>query len=69
MTTQIISVTPEAPLIDVVSVFVLQAVRRILVVDSGGLLVGVLSWTDIVPYLPDWMVGRMVSSIVEAPSS
>lgn len=38
--------------------------RRLLVVDSDGQLVGVLSWTDLVPHLSERGVGHVVGRIV-----
>lgn len=42
-----------------------EGVRRVLVVDHDGLLVGILSWTDLVPHLSERGTGRVVSRIVE----
>jgi CBS domain-containing protein len=40
-------------------------VRRLLVVDDGGVLQGILSWADLAPYLTPTALGRVVSRIVE----
>ena len=42
-----------------------EGVRRLMVVDDDGLLVGVLSWTDLVPHVSERGLGRVVSRIVE----
>ncbi|QEH33662.1 Hypoxic response protein 1 [Aquisphaera giovannonii] len=42
-----------------------HGVRRLLVVDSAGVLQGVLSWTDLVPHLSPCGLGHVVSRIVE----
>ena len=39
--------------------------RRLLVVDGNDVLQGVLSWTDLVPYLSECGLGRVVSRIIE----
>jgi CBS domain-containing protein len=67
MTTNLISVTPDAPLAEVIELFAREAVRRLLVVDAGGQLVGVIGWKDVCGELPNRVVGRVVTSIVEEP--
>ncbi len=42
-----------------------EGVRRVLVVDADGRLVGILSWTDLVPHLSERGIGRVVSRVVE----
>jgi CBS domain-containing protein len=42
-----------------------HAVRRLMVVDGNDVLQGVLSWSDLVPYLTASGLGRVVSRIVE----
>ena len=42
-----------------------HGVRRLLVVDGNDVLQGVLSWTDLVPYLSECGLGRVVSRIIE----
>ncbi len=42
-----------------------HGVRRLMVVDSEGVLQGVLSWTDLIPYLSKSSLGRVVSRIIE----
>jgi CBS domain-containing protein len=41
-----------------------HGVRRLLVVDSEGRLVGVLSWADLAPHLSERGLGRTVSLII-----
>ncbi len=67
MTTTLISVAPTTPVPEVVETFGRQAVRRLLVVDSGGLLVGVIGWKDICGEISDRVVGRVVTDVVESP--
>jgi len=69
MTTRIVSVGPQTPLADAASMFVQEGVRRLLVVDSDGQLLGVIGWKDVGDELPNRVVGQVVSSIVEEPSS
>jgi len=42
-----------------------QGVRRLMVVDNEGLLVGILSWVDLIPHLSERGLGRVVAQIVE----
>lgn len=42
-----------------------QGVRRLMVVDNEELLVGILSWVDLIPHLSERGLGRAVSLIVE----
>jgi CBS domain-containing protein len=42
-----------------------NGVRRLMVVDGNDVLQGILSWTDLVPYLSECDLGRVVSRIVE----
>lgn len=67
MTKGVISVSPEQPLAEVVERFGDQGVRRLLVMDSHDLLVGIIAWADIAPYVSDRAMGRTVSEVVEQP--
>jgi predicted transcriptional regulator len=67
MTKDVVSVPLDAPLNEVARVFGQKGVRRLLVVNPEGLLQGVISWSDIAPYLPSTWTGRMVSNVVEQP--
>ena len=68
MTTTLISVAPSTPVAEVVETFGREAVRRLLVVDSGGLLVGVIGWKDVCGEISDRVVGRVVTDVVESPT-
>ena len=68
MTKNLVTVSPSTPVAQVVETFGREAVRRLLVVDSGGLLVGVIGWKDVAGELPDRVVGRVVTDVVETPT-
>jgi len=68
MTTTLISVSPSTPVSEVVETFGREAVRRLLVVDDGGLLVGVIGWKDVCGEISDRAVGRVVTDVVESPT-
>jgi len=42
-----------------------EGVRRLMVVDNDGLLVGILSWVDLIPHLSERGLGRVVALIAE----
>jgi len=67
MTRGVVSASPEEPLADVVERFGDQGVRRLLVMDSHDLLVGIIAWADVAPYVSDRAMGRTVSEVVEHP--
>ena len=64
MKTGVTTVSPEDSLGHVCEVLRTQSVRRVLVVDAGGRLVGIIGWADIAPVLSDRMMGRIVSDVV-----
>jgi CBS domain-containing protein len=65
MSPGIVSVAPSDTLAHVCEVLRTQAVRRLLVVDAAGRLLGIIGWADIAPVLSDRMMGRLVSDVVE----
>jgi CBS domain-containing protein len=67
MTKGVVSVRPDEPLYDVVERFGDKGVRRLLVMDANDLLVGIIAWADVAPYVPDRTLGRAVSEVVEHP--
>jgi CBS domain-containing protein len=67
MTTDPVTVGPETPLVEAAQVMARAQVRRLLVVDAEGLLVGVIAWADMAPYLPTPATGDMVAEVVEEP--
>jgi predicted transcriptional regulator len=64
MSPGIVSVAPEDRLEDVCAILRKECVRRTLVVDSAGLVKGIIGWTDIAPVLSDRMMGRVVKDVV-----
>jgi CBS domain-containing protein len=64
MTPGIVAVALEDRLEDVCEVLRIQKVRRVLVVDSGGLVRGVIGWADIAQVLSDAMMGQVVKDVV-----
>ena len=60
----IVAVSPEDSLGQVCEVLRTQGVRRVLVVDPAGRLIGIIGWADIAPVLSDRMMGRLVTDVV-----
>ncbi len=64
MSPGIVAVSPEDTLGQVCEVLRSQAVRRILVINGDGRLMGIIGWADIAPVLSNRMMGRLVSELV-----
>ncbi len=60
----IVSVAPDDSLGQVCEVLRSREVRRVLVIDSTGRLLGIIGWADIAPVLSDRMMGRLVTDVV-----
>jgi CBS domain-containing protein len=67
MTRGVVSVPPTSSLDEARARFGEKAVRRLLVVDPSGQLIGILAWADIAAQLPDRAVGEVVTEVVEQP--
>ena len=65
MTKGVISVAPTTTLNDVLERFGDRGVRRLLVIDAAGLLVGIIGWVDVAPYASDRKIGQTVTEVVE----
>jgi len=64
MKTGVVTVSPQDSLGHVCEVLRTQTVRRVLVVDTGGRLVGIIGWADVAPVLSDRIMGRLVTDVV-----
>jgi CBS domain-containing protein len=67
MTKGVVSVAPDEPLEVVVERFGDRGVRRLLVMDANGQLLGIIGWADVAPYVSDRTIGRAVTEVVEQP--
>jgi CBS domain-containing protein len=67
MSTQVVTVPPDASLETIRERFGAEGVRRLLVVDGTGQLLGVIAWSDIVPWLRAQDVGEVVADVVSQP--
>ncbi len=64
MSPGVVAVAPTDSLAHVCDVLRTEAVRRLLVVDAAGRLLGIIGWSDIAPVLSDRMMGRVVTEVV-----
>jgi CBS domain-containing protein len=65
MTRGVVAVAPGDSIETVVEKIGDERVRRLLVMDADGLLLGIIAWADIAPYVPYRNMGRAVSEVVE----
>jgi len=65
MSKGVVSVAPDEPLAVVVKQFGDKGVRRLLVMDSHGVLLGIIAWADVAPHVSDRTMGRAVTEVVE----
>ncbi len=69
MSTKPIVIPPDMPLVDVAGVFAMEGVRRLLVVDGDGMLIGVISWSDVAKRLSFSVMGAIVNENTSQPSN
>ena len=62
-----ITIGPGATLDEIDAKIARNAVRRLLVVDKGGNLVGILAWSDLARREGAGEVGRVVTEVLEQP--
>jgi CBS domain-containing protein len=67
MARQVVTVPPDATLETIRERFGAEGVRRLLVVDGTGQLLGVIAWADLVPWLRVHDVGEVVADVVSQP--
>ena len=67
MTQGVVAVAPEAGLDEIAAKFSDKGVRRLLVIDAQGQLVGIIAWSDIAAYFPNQRIGQVVSDVMQHP--
>ncbi len=65
MSKDVVSVTPDTPLEEVVSLFSQHRIHRLLVVDDNGRLAGIVAWSDLAPHVSEASLGRLVGDVGE----
>ena len=68
MTTTLVTVPPSMPLTEVIKTFSREDIRRLLVVDEAGILVGIIGWKDVCGDMTPGAIGRTVADVLESPS-
>jgi CBS domain-containing protein len=64
MSRGIVSVAPGDPLEVVAERFGDEQVRRLLVLDRQGQLLGIIAWADLAPHVPPRTLGQTVTEVV-----
>jgi CBS domain-containing protein len=64
MTREIVAVKPDDSLVDVCRILRENTVRRVLVVDANGALVGIIGWADIAAVISERMMGQVVKDVI-----
>src|SRR4051812_34389420 len=67
MTRDVVTVPVDAPPEVLREKFADEKVHRLLVVDAGGNLAGIVAWADLVPHLPASAVGQVVAEVLDRP--
>jgi CBS domain-containing protein len=67
MTRGVVSIRPDTSIDEIESTFAAKTIRRLLVTDASGQLVGIVAWSDVAPYISAQKLGRVVSDVVEKP--
>jgi CBS domain-containing protein len=67
MSRDVIAVTPETTLDQVEAKITEEGIRRLLVVDREGALLGIVSWADLAPHESDQRIGEVVTDVLQQP--
>jgi CBS domain-containing protein len=66
MSKGIVSVAPDDALAVVAARFGDEQVRRLLVLDGQGQLLGIIAWADLAPHVPSRTLGHTVTEVVRS---
>lgn len=69
MTQGVVKVFADAPLEELRQTYADAKVHRLLVVDDGGRLVGIVAWADLVSHLSSGEVGEVVAEVLDRPTA
>ncbi len=67
MTSGVVAVSPGDSIDVIADKFADKGVRRLLVIDDQGQLVGIIAWSDIAAYFPEQRVGQVVTEVIQHP--
>jgi CBS domain-containing protein len=65
MTQGVVAVSPGDGIEAIAARFSDKGVRRLLVIDAAGQLVGIIAWSDIAAYFPKQRIGQVVTDVVQ----
>jgi CBS domain-containing protein len=65
MTNGVVAVAPGDDIEAIAAKFADKGVRRLLVIDAAGQLVGIIAWSDIASYFPKQRIGQVVTDVIE----
>jgi CBS domain-containing protein len=65
MTSGVVAVAPESTIDQIAEKFADKGVRRLLVIDAQGQLVGIIAWSDLAAYFPNQRVGQVVTDVIQ----
>jgi CBS domain-containing protein len=66
MSKDIVSISPDASLEEAGAMCGQYGVHRLLVVDAGGQLQGIIALSDLAPHVSDGSLGRFVNDVMDA---
>jgi CBS domain-containing protein len=66
MKRDVVTVKPEDSVLDVCQILGEKTVRRVLVVEPGDTLVGIIGWADIAAVISEQMLGQVVKDVILA---
>jgi CBS domain-containing protein len=67
MTQGVVAVAPGDGIEAIAEKFADKGVRRLLVIDAQGQLVGIIAWSDIAAFFPRQRVGQVVADVIQHP--
>jgi CBS domain-containing protein len=67
MTRGVVSILPNTTIEEIEKTFATNFIRRLLVNEPNGQLVGIVTWADVSPHISQQKLGRVVADVVEKP--
>jgi len=67
MTNGVVAVAPGDGVDVITERFADKGVRRLLVIDAQGQLVGIIAWSDLTTYFSNKCVGQVVADVIQHP--
>ena len=67
MTRGVVSILPNTTIEEIEKTFATNFIRRLLVNEPNGQLVGIVTWADVSPHISQQKLGQVVADVVEKP--